>query len=127
MEDENKTLKYGIYLGVLVLILSVCWWLLAEPDVRDQRDRATDVERSLDNVGREQQTAADAVERIERGISDSIERADEIERGIGEAESAISADAERRGECERIIEDSERRLAESQRIIQAVRERARQN
>lgn len=125
--DVNKVIKYVACFVVVMLVLAVCWFLFREPDVRDQRDRAADVERSLDDARREQQTAADAVERIERGISDSIERADEIERGIGEAESAISADAERRGECERIITDSESRIAESQRIIQSIRARARQN
>ena len=100
--DENKVVKGLAYCGVFVFMLAVCWYLLAEPDVSDQRERA-------DSVGA------------------ALERADEIASGIDEAESRIEASQERRGECAEILEDSERRIEESRAIIQAVRSRAGQD
>ena len=103
------------------------WYLLCEPDVHDQRERANDVAESLDRVGEEQRNAESNLERIERGLDDSIGRTDEIAGRISDAENAITASQERRGECEKLISDSESRISESRAIIQAVRERARQD
>ena len=121
--DENKTIKYLAYIGVFVFILAVCWYLLTEPDVHDQRDRADDVRESLDRDGAEQRNAESNIERIERGLDDSLGRADEIAERISDAENAITASQERRGECEKLLADSERRISESRAIIQTVRAR----
>ena len=34
--EENKIMRYGFLAAGLVFVLAVCWWLLSEPDVRDQ-------------------------------------------------------------------------------------------
>ena len=125
--DENKTIKYLAYVGVFVFICAVAWYLLSEPDVHDQRDRARDVEQSLGRVGAEQRNAESNIERIERGLDDSLGRADEIAERISDAESAITASQERGGECEKLIRDSESRIAESKSIISGIRNRARQD
>lgn len=123
----EKTLRIiGIVCGV-VFVGWLLWYLLCEPDVHDQRDRASDVRESLDRVGAKQRNAESNIDRIERGLDDSLGRADEIAERISDAESAITASQERRGECEKLIGDSERRIAESRAILQAVREGARQD
>ena len=122
--EENKYIKAIAYVGVFLFVCAVCWYLLAEP-VSNYRDRANDVTESLGRVGEEQRNAESNIERIERGLDDSIGRADEIAERISDAESAITASQERRGECEKLISDSESRISESKRIIQAVRERTR--
>ena len=125
--DENKTIKYLAYIGVFVFILAVGWYLLREPDVHDQRERTSDITESLGRVGEEQRNAESNLDRIERGLDDSIGRADEIAERISDAESAITASQERRGECEKLISDSESRIAESKSIIQGIRERSGQD
>ena len=99
------------------------WYLFSEPNVHDQRERANDVRESLDRVGSEQRNAQSNIERFERGLDDSIGRADAIAERIGDAENAITASQERRGECAKLVADSESRIAESKSILQAVRTR----
>ena len=110
-----------------MFILAVGWYLLREPDVSNQRERASDVRESLDRVGAEQRNAESNIERIERGLDDSLGRADEIAERIGEAAERIADSEKRNAECAGILEDSERRISESRAILQAVRERARQD
>ena len=125
--EENKVFKCAAYIGVFIFIFAVCWFLLSEPDVSNQRERADDVRSALDRAGSEQRNVEGNLERIGRGLDDSIRKADGIAERIGDAESAITASQERRGECEPILADSERRIEESKRIIQAVRARAGQD
>ena len=124
--EENKILRYGFLAVGFVLVLAICWWLLSEPDVSNQRERANDVGESLGRIGNEQRNAESHIERVGRGIDDSLGRTDEIERGIDEAENRIESVQSRGGECATILADSERRIEESKRILQSVRERARQ-
>lgn len=123
----EKTWRYIGIACAVVFCAWMAWYLLCEPDVHDQRDRANDVTESLDRVGAEQRNAESDIERIERGLDDSIGRADEIAERISDAESAITASQERRGECAELVADSERRIEESKRILQAVRSRAGQD
>ena len=123
----EKTFRIIGIVCAVVFVGWLLWYLLCEPDVHDQRERANNVTESLDRVGSEQRNAESDIERIERGLDDSIGRADEIAERISDAESAITASQERRGECEKLIEDSERRITESKSILQAVRSRAGQD
>ena len=123
--EENKFLKSLFYIGVLIFILAVCWWLLREPNVHDQRDAAADVRGALERTGNEQRNAQTHIERIERGLDDSIRSVDTISKRIDDAANAINSSADRRRECEEIIGDSESRIEESRRIIQEVRSGAR--
>lgn len=125
--DENKILRYGFIAVGFVLVLAVCWWLLSDPNISNQRERANDAGAALERVGSEQRDAERDIERIGRGIDDSFGRADEIERGIDEAESRIGTVQDRGGECAGILDDCERRIEESKRIIQSIRERAGQD
>ena len=120
----EKTFRIIGIVCACLFVAWLAWYLLREPDVHDQRDRAEDVRESLGRVGKEQRNAESNLERIERGLDDSIGRVDEIAERISDAENAITASQERRGECESIVADSERRIEESKRILQAVRERA---
>ena len=119
--DKEKFYQCLFFIGGIVLVISVCWWLLREPDIHDQRERATNVTESLDRIGEEQRHVKSDIERIERGLDESIGRTDEIAKRIDDAQSAINASQERRGECESLVEDSERRIAESRAILQRVR------
>ena len=121
--EDNKKVYYALVACGVVLVLAVCWYLLAEPNISDQRERASDVGESLDRAGSEQRNVENHLERIERGLDDSLGRADEIAERISDAENAITASQERRGECEKLIGDSESRIAESRAILQAVRAR----
>ena len=123
--DKNKIYQCAFFIIGIALVLAVCWWLLT--DVHDHGGRTDSITKSLDRIGNEQRNTKEHLERIERGLDDSIGRADEIAERISDAESAITASQERRGECEKLISDSESRVSESKRIIQAVRERARQD
>ena len=122
--------KAGFYVWVVIVLLFIvglCWYLLREPGVRDQRDRAYNVTESLGRAGVEQQNASNAIERVGRAIDDSIERADGITERISKAENAITTSADRQRECDQILRDSESRIAESRAIIQRIRERTREN
>ena len=125
--EENKTFKYAAYIGVFIFIIAIGWYLLSEPNVSNQRDRANDVAESLGRAGSEQRNAESNIERIGRGIDESIGRADRIEEGIERAKNSVEASQERNAECAGILKDSERRISESRAILQTVRERARQN
>ena len=120
MEDKKTWYYVCIGIGVVVLIY-VCWYLLREPDVRDQRDSATTVTESLGRAGSEQQSAARDIERVGRELDSSIGRLDEITSRIGDAESSIRESQKRRDECAGIIEDSQSRISESKRILQEIR------
>lgn len=123
----EKTFRIIGIVCAVVFIVWLAWYLLSEPDVHDQRERANDITESLDRVGTEQRNAESNIERIERGLDDSIGRADEIAERISDAENAITASQERRGECKKLISDSESRISESKSILQSIRERARQD
>ena len=125
--EENKGFKYFAYIGIFVCICAVCWYLLREPNVHDQRDRADDVRNELSNIGTAQRDAQSHIVNAGGRIDRSIESTDAITERIGEAESRIADSAERNAECAGILEDSERRIEESKRILQGIRERARQN
>ena len=123
----EKTLRI---IGIVCACLFVgwlAWYLLCEPDIHDQRERASDVTESLDRVGEEQRNAESNIERIERGLDDSIGRADAIAGGLGKAESRIADSTARNAECSELVADSERRIEESKSILQAVRSRAGQD
>ena len=121
--DENKTIKYLAYIGVFVFILAVCWYLLTEPDVHDQRDRADDVRDELSNAGDAQRYAESHIVNAGKRIDRSFESADEIAGRIDEATERIESVQERSESVAGILEDSQRRISESRAILQAVRAR----
>ena len=127
VEDKKNTLYYAFIGGIVVFVLGVCWFLLREPDVHDQRERARDVTESLERAGAEQRNAQSDIERVGRELDSGIGRIDEIASGIDDAENSIRESKERRAECAGILEDSESRIRESSRILQTIRERAGQN
>ena len=125
--EENKKIYYiGVAFGVL-LVFALCWYLLREPDIHNQRERSNDVRTELSNIGTAQRDVKEHIDNAGRGIDRSVELADEIAGGIGEAESRITDSAERNAECAELVADSERRITESRAILQAVRKRARQD
>ena len=125
--EKNKTIKYLAYIGVFIFILAVCWYLLREPDVSNQRERANDVRTELGNVGDAQRDAEKNLDSAGQRIDRSIESADEIAGRIDEATKRIESVQERSEPVAGILEDSERRIAESKSILQTVRNRARQD
>jgi len=122
---EKKT--YGIILVGILIVFAVYWFLLREPDVSNQRERARDVIQSLDSAGAEQRNAESHLVNVGRGIDESLGRVDDVAERIDGAAEGIADVQKRSRECARVVEDSERRIGESQRIIQRVRARAGQN
>ena len=117
-------------IGIVCACLFVAWfawYLLREPDVSNQRERANDVRNELTNTGNAQRDAQGHIDNAGQRIDRSIESVDEIAGGIGEAESRIADSAARNAECAELVADSERRIEESKRILQAVRSRAGQD
>ena len=125
--EENKIMRYGFLAAGLVFVLAVCWWLLSEPDVRDQQERAADVRGALDRAGSEQQRAAESAGRIDAGLERSITIIERVEERTGNASDAVDRAASGNEKLVRIVEDSQRRVEASQRIIQGIRARAGQN
>ena len=125
--EENKTFKAIAYIGVFVFVLALCWYLLSEPNVSDQRDRASDVRNELANTGAAQRDAEKHLDSAGQRIDNGIGLADEISRGIDEATERIADSTARNAECAELVADSERRIAESRAILQAVRNRAGQD
>ena len=125
--EENKVMRYGFLAAGIVFVLAVCWWLLSEPDVRDQRERAADVGAALERVGGEQQRAAESAQRLDAGLERSITIIERVEERTGNASDAVDRAASGNEALVRIVEDSQRRVEASQRIIQGIRARAGQN
>lgn len=124
---NNKKAFYALVAFGLVLVLAVCWWLLREPDVHDQRERASDVGAELVNAGDAQRDAEKHIDSARQRIDRGIESVDEIAGRIDEASGRIESVQERSESIAGILGDSERRIAESKRILQSIRARARQD
>lgn len=122
VEDKKGTIYYVFICGVIVFILAVCWFLLREPAVHDQRDAARSVTESLERAGAEQQRAAESAERIRDGLDRSVVVIERIEERTGNAAGAVDRAASGNEAARRIVEDSERRVAACQRILQEIRE-----
>ena len=125
--EDNKIVKGACYIGIFVFIVAVCWYMLSEPNVHDQRSRADDVRTELSNAGTAQRDAQGHIDNAGQRIDSGIGLADEIAGRIDEATERITDSAERNAECTELVADSERRIEESKRIIQGIRERAGQN
>lgn len=123
--EENKLLKGMFYIGAFVFVLLVCWYVLAEPDVRDQRNAADDVRGALERADGEQQRAIETAQRIDAGLERSVVIIDRIEEGTGNAAGAVDRAASGNEAARRIVEDSQRRVETCQRILQEVRGSAR--
>lgn len=123
----EKTWRYIGIACAVVFCAWLAWYLLCEPDIHDQRDRANDVRDELTNVGNAQRDAQGHIDNAGQRIDRSVELADEIAGGISEAESRIADSTERNAECAELVADSERRVAESKSILQSIRKRARQD
>ena len=125
--DKKGTFYYiAIIVGVL-LVVGLCWYLLREPNIHDQRSRANDLRNELINTGNAQRDAQGHIDNAGRGIDRSINAVDEIAGGLGEAESRIAESEKRNAECAGILDDSQQRITESKSIIQSIRSRAGQN
>lgn len=125
--DKEKFYQCLFFVGGIVLVISVCWWLLREPDVHNQRERSNDVRNAFERIDNEQRNAENDIDRAGRRIDASVKSLDEIAERISDVENAITASQERRGECAEIVSDSERRIEESRAILQRVRNGAGQN
>ena len=125
--DKKGTFYYIAIIVGVVLVCAVCWYLLREPNVHDQRSRANDVRESFERIDNEQRNAENDIDRAGRRIDAGIKSLDEITERIIDAENAITASQERRGECAEIVSDSERRIEESRAILQRVRNGKGQN
>jgi len=124
---ENKVMRYSFLAAGIVLVLAVCWYLLREPDVHNQRDAARSVTESLDRVGSEQQRAAESARRIDAGLDRSITIIERVEERTGNAAGAVDRAASGNEAARRIVEDSQRRITECEGIIQEIRSGAGQN
>ena len=125
--DKKSTFYYIVVGFGVLLIVGLCWYLLREPNVHDQRERASDVRAELSNTGNAQRDAQGHIDNAGQRIDRSIESVDEIARGIDEATERIADSTERNAECAELVSDSERRIEESKSILQAVRSRTRQD
>ena len=125
MDDKKGTLYYCFVGAIVIFIVAVAWYLLTEPDVHDQRDRANDVRNELSNAGTAQRDAQSHIDNAGQRIDSGIGLADEIAGRIDEAAERIESVQERSESVAGILEDSERRISESRAILQAVRERTR--
>ena len=125
--EENKILRYGFFVVGLVLVLAICWWLLSEPNVSNQRERANDVRTELGNAGTAQRDAQKHIDDAGQRIDRSLGSVDEIAGRIDEAKDRIADVQERAEPVAGILADCERRIEESQRILQGIRERAGQD
>ena len=125
--DKKGTFYYiAIIVGVL-LVVGLCWYLLREPNVHNQRERANDVRDAFERIDNEQRNAENDIDRAGRRIDASVKSLDEITERISDVENAITASQERRGECAEIVSDSERRIEESRAILQRIRSRTGQD
>ena len=123
----EKTFRIIGVVCACVFVGWLAWYMLCEPNVSNQRERASDVRNELGNAGTAQRDAQDHLVNAGQRIDRSSELADEIARGIDEATERIEDSTARNAECAELVADSERRIEESKRILQAVRERARQD
>ena len=123
--DKEKFYQCLFFVGGIVLVISVCWWLLT--DVHDHGGRTNDIRNELANTGNAQRDAQSHIDNAGQRIDRSFELADEITRGIDEATERIDNSAERNAECAELVRDSESRITESKRIIQGIRKRAGQS
>jgi len=123
----EKTLRIVGIVCACLFVGWLLWYLLCEPDVSNQRDRADDVRAELGNVGNAQRDAEKHLDSAGQRIDRSLESVDEIARGIDEATGRIEDSTERNAECAELVADSERRIEESKRIIQSIRNRAGQD
>lgn len=119
----EKTLRIIGIVCACLFVAWLAWYLLCEPNVSNQRERASDVRNELSNTGDAQRDAQSHIDNAGQRIDRSIESVDEIARGIDETTERIADSAERNAECAELISDSERRIEESKRILQAVRTR----
>ena len=125
---EKKGVLYYIFCAALFLfICAVAWYLLRDPDVHDQRERAREVTESFDSIGAEQQRAREIADGIGRGLDDSIDSTERIEERNREAADAIEDAAGGNETALRIVGDSKQRIAECQDIIQGIRKRTGQD
>ena len=127
MEQREKTCRIVAIIVALLVLFVGAWYLLSEPNVHDQRERANDVRTELGNTGNAQRDAQGHIDNAGQRIDRSIESVDEIAGGISEAESRIADSTARNAECAELVADSERRIEESKSILQAVRNRAGQD
>ena len=123
----EKTFRIIGIICAVVFVGWLLWYLLSEPDVHDQRERANDVRNELSNTGNAQRDAEKHIDNAGQRIDRSLESADEIARGIDEATERIESVQERSESVAGILEDSESRIAESKSILQGIRARKRQD
>lgn len=119
--EENKIMRYGFLAAGLVFVLAVCWYVLAEPDVRDQRNAADDVRGALERADGEQQRVIESAEHIRDGLERGVVVIERIKERTGNASEAVDRAASGNEEARRIVEESQRRVEASQRILQEVR------
>lgn len=124
------------FIGVIaILFAGIYFWTLFRSRVQDNGNPADNVRNALDDAHREQQSATDAVGRIESGIErsegilsgleegnrSSQETIRRIEQANRRIEDAISGYEERLGDSEDLLRENQRRLEDCLRTIQIVR------
>ena len=125
--DDKKNMYY-VSIGVgLLAVFGLCWFLLREPDVHDQRNAADDVRGALERADGEQQRAIETAQRIDAGLERSITIIERVEERTGNASDAVDRAASGNEALVRIVEDSQRRVEACERILQEIRAGARSN
>ena len=125
-----------IFFVIVILILSFFLWSLLRKDVSGVGNPADNLRNALDDANREQQSATNAVRRIEDGIErsegilngieernrDAQEAIGRIEQAHSKLESTISGYEERLRDSEDILRENQRRLEDCLRTVQSIRE-----
>lgn len=138
-ETKKKYILYGSIIILICCTVYVLWPMLGRTNVSDYGDTAERVRDSISAAQREQQTAIDAIGRIETGIRDSEILVGELKSRIDDAERTVetitennriindkfTSIEERNRDCEELVRDSERRIETGLVILQRVREAAR--
>ena len=139
MDERNeKTLRIAVIVVFTILIAFSFFWYI---DLSDNGRTADGLGKQLDDIGTEQQQAADNLDRVADGLTSSIASVGRIEQsGIDAQKSVDGIAATNSGikesitnasagndECQVILGDSEQRINESRVILQTVRSTAKKN
>lgn len=139
MDERNeKTLRIAVIVVFTILIAFSFFWYI---DLSDNGRTADGLGKQLDDIGTEQQQAADNLDRVADGLTSSIASVGCIEQsGIDAQKSVDGIAATNSGikesitnasagydECQVILGDSEQRINDSRVILQTVRSTAKKN
>lgn len=123
---EDKKIPLRVVIITIIILAAVGVWCFFSDILSGGHGSTGNVDTDIKRLGEQQQKAADAIERAESRLGNSIKRIDNIEESINRAESSgtviedrTNHSKERIVECERIINDSQQRIEEYRRRLQS--------